>query len=140
MLSERAVIRLAWPTPSAVSYSVRPLAAEGIGQVVRRLQELIELPGDWDEQGGVAPDTRTAVCSAAIIAYCMAAGAPLPEIDATTTGAIHAEWYKDASLIELEVASPTEATLYYRFEDASGWEGSFWSVRSSLEQVFSRFR
>jgi hypothetical protein len=138
-LSERTVIRLVRPSPSALSYSVRPLPAETVSRVVRRLQQLINLPANWDDQGAVTPDVRTAVSAAAIVAYCMAAGAPLPDLEATTTGAVHAEWFLDGNIVELEVASPSDATLYYRLENGPSWEGNFWSIRSRLEQIFTRF-
>jgi len=138
-LSEHTVIRLVRPSLSSVSYSVRPLPADIVGRVVRRLKQLVDLPADWDSQGAVTPDVRTAVSAAAIIAYCMAAGAPMPDLDATTAGAVHAEWFRDGNIVELEVASPSDATLYYRLESGPSWEGNFWSIRSSLEQIFSRF-
>ena len=139
-LSSRALIRLAWTNPGPTSYAVRALPRDAVAQLEHRLGDLLVLPDDWDGQGGRAPDRATAVGAAAIIVYCMAAGAPLPRIDATTTGAIHAEWYSHANIVELEVVSAQEATFYYRFEDGHGWEGDFWHVRGNLERVFARFQ
>jgi hypothetical protein len=139
-LSSRALIRLAWTNPGPTSYAVRALPREAVAQLERRLAELLVLPDNWDGQGGRAPSRTTAVGAAAIVVYCMAAGALLPRIDATTTGAIHAEWYAAGNVVELEVASAQEATFYYRFKDGSGWEGDFWHVRGSLERVFARFQ
>ena len=119
-LSSRALIRLAWTNPGPTSYSVRPLPRDAVDQLERRLAELLVLPPNWDGQGGRVPSRSTVVGAAAIIVYCMAAGAPLPHLNATTTGAVHAEWYNNGNVIKLEVASTREATLYYRFDDDHG--------------------
>ena len=139
-LSSGALIRLAWTNPGPTSYSVRPLPRDAVEQLERRLAELLVLSDNWDGQGGRAPGRATVVGAAAVIVYCMAAGAPLPQLDATATGAVHAEWYAAGNVVELEVASAREATLYYRFDDGHGWEGDFWHVRGSLERVFARFQ
>ncbi len=139
-LSSRNLIRLAWTNPGPTSFAVRALPREAVATLERELAELLVLPDNWDSQGGMAPSRATALATAAIIVYCMAAGAPLPRISATTTGSIHAEWYSSGNLVELEVASAQEAVFYYRFTEGQGWEGDFWHVRGSLERVFARFQ
>ncbi|SRR6266851_2405442 len=140
MLSGRNMIRLAWTNPGPTSFAVRALPREAVASLERDLAALLLLPNNWDAQGGIPPSRATALAAAAIIVYCMAAGAPSPRIGATATGSIHAEWYFTGNIVELEVVSAQEASFYYRLEEGQAWEGDFWHVRGNLERVFARFQ
>jgi len=139
-LSSRNLIRLAWTNSGPTSFAVRALPREAVSSLEQRLGELLLLHPDWDGEGGAPPSRATTLGAAAIIAYCMAAGAPLPTIDATANGAIHAEWYSRGSIVEIEVVSGREAEFYYKLDDGRSWQGDFWHVRGNLERIFARFQ
>ncbi|GIW89835.1 MAG: hypothetical protein KatS3mg109_0267 [Pirellulaceae bacterium] len=90
-----------------------------LGPVLRRMQDLLWLPQNWDNYGArpVRPDCVANALG--ILVSCLRPSTSLPQVVPTSKGGVQLEWHVGGKDLEIEVNAPDRIQVFFE-DDATG--------------------
>lgn len=101
-------------TPSA------PVLRDASSIVEARLDELIELPPDWDGYGAQPIDRQALIFAARVIDAATRHGLPTPEIFPVPSGGVQLEWVSRSMELEFEIEPGANNIVFVGDDSRSG--------------------
>jgi hypothetical protein len=89
------------------------VAAPWLNEVFGRLNELINLPEDWDSYGAKSPSRTAADAIMEILTTTTSSQTPAPTIVPSPHGHFQAEWHVNGVDLEVEVLSPGHIDVFF---------------------------
>jgi hypothetical protein len=89
---------------------------------IQALQDLLQLPENWDGYGAVQVREQLAQQALMMLADVMENDAPAPSVVPLSDGGVQVEWHRRGLNLEIEFPAD-EAPSFYYYEDDTGLEG-----------------
>lgn len=109
-----------------------------INNIVVRLNELLDLPVNWDSYGADKIHFRSAIYVIEMLTVLFNSNIPEPSIVPISNGGIQMEWHTNEANLEIDI-QPDRTTVYYfhheQFEDEEK-EGEFKFYKGQLTHEF----
>jgi len=105
LISARGIL-----TKQAAEVATSPM---WLGRVKSRLQELAQLPVDWDTYGGVPADPRIVVIAEKLMEWFAVDGVPPPDVFASGDGGVQLEWHIGGVDATIAIPADEESTICY---------------------------
>ena len=111
----------------------KPTSVCWLEPTVRTLQDLLQLPQDWDGYGSVQVREDIAQQVLMALVEVMENDSCAPSVVSLSDGGVQVEWHRRGRNLEIEFPAD-EAPNFYYYEDESGFEGEG-QVSRSYEQI-----
>jgi hypothetical protein len=106
--------------------------------VIRELDELLELPANWDTYGGEPVDIRAASAAAQLLVNLLSNGVPPPRMVPTSEGGIRLEWYRSGLELQIDLVSEGPTLFYRDLVTQETWEGALGAEPVPLGYLLAR--
>ena len=121
--------------------TTREALPDWLVSVLRKLNEIAALPGNWDSYGAAPVDQRSLEHSLELILKIMEDNEmlPPPRVSATVRGGVGFEWRSEGKDLEIELEGPFRVHAYF-FDELSGeeWEDDVGIDLTALDPYLAR--
>ena len=128
-------------TSNYVLQAVGPDVGEWLAQAAQGLNQVANLPVNWDSYGAKKVDQRTLEDAFAVLAHLMEGQSILPQISASVDGGVEFEWHAPGIGLEIEIRDTPMVHAYFYDDDRPNdeWEDDvLWRDDDRLRKYISR--
>jgi hypothetical protein len=113
--------------------------ASHIESVVKRIQDLAQLPENWDSYGGRTISAVSVFSALQFVGTTVGPSTPHPSVVPTSEGGLQLEWHRAGVDLEVEFL-PSGARSVYFFDSASNesWERELGPATRDVDEVIAK--